>query len=311
MEITFPGFHRGPAAEIADPLWTLWLYHTAEYVPLIRRSDATEILIAAVPFLISAPLALWAARSEGDHRWTWGMVVGSLVWFQALGTLQQVRWGTYVHLLSALPLVWLLGRLLASSSRIGPPLLAAGTRVGVVVVTALAPVTIAAMAGLAAGRRDYAVLDACEPGEVISALTDLTGPQGGDATILAPIFWGPEILFRTPHSVIATPYHRNAGIMASHDIMSAPADEALATIRERGVTHLAWCPQLSWLPFVDAVDSPRSLYGQLVAEDYPPWLISLPEPGPGVRIAAVRFGVAAAQREGAGSRQAGRPATNP
>lgn len=304
MALAFPGFHRGPAAEMAEPLWTLWLHHTAEYVPLIRRSDLTEILVSATPFLLAFPIALWATGREAAQRWTWGMVIGCLVWFQILGTFQQVRWITYVHLLGALPLAWFLGRILSASERIEVPLLAAAARVVAVVGVALAPVTLTAVVGLS-GRKDYATIDACEPGEVIGALGSLTGPAGGPATILAPIFWGPEILFRTPHSVIATPYHRNRGILASHGLMSAHPDEARAQLRERGVTHIAWCPALDWLPYVNAEESPRSLFARLIAEEPPSWVRLLPNPSAHIRLGAVLPGVAGTQLEAAA------PAQNP
>ncbi|NNF25884.1 MAG: hypothetical protein HKN73_01510 [Gemmatimonadetes bacterium] len=303
MAVVFPGFHRGPAADMAEPLWTLWLHHTAEYVPLIRRSDAIEILVAATPFLLAAPLALWAALREHTQRWTWGMVLGCLVWFQMLGTFQQVRWATYVHLLGALPLAWFLGGILSFCARIQAPLLAAAARVGAVVTVALAPVTLTAIVGLSAGRRDYGTLDACEPGEVIRALNGLAGPTGGPVTILAPIFWGPEILFRTPHSVVATPYHRNPGILASYDIMAASPDSARDLLVDRGITHIAWCPGLNWLPYVNAEESPETLFGHLVASEYPSWLQPLPQPSPQVRIGAVSTGVAETQLRDAAAGQ--------
>ena len=289
MALAFPGFHRGPAAEIAEPLWTLWLYHTAEYVPLIRRSDATEVLMAAATFLLAAPVAIWATgKASPRTRWVWGMLIGSLVWFQALGTFQQVRWTTYVHLLGALPFAWLLGRVIDASSRVRLPLLAAATRIFAVIGVALAPVALAATIGLSTGRTDYQVLDACEPGQVITALERLRGPSGDPATILAPIFWGPEILFRTQHNVVATPYHRNPGILASHEIMSAPPGEARARIVERGITHIAWCPDLAWLPFVDSGESPTTLYGHLASGNTPDWLSALTQPTSRVRISEVR-----------------------
>ena len=290
MTSLFPGFERGPAADMPEALWTLWLHHTAEYVPLIRRTDATEILMAAAPFLLAAPLSIWAAlKAKGAERYAWWSILGTLAWFEALATLQQVRWSTYVHLMSTLAAAWLLGRLLSATQRYRKPLLRSLLRISAVTAMALGPVAIAAGVGLIAGRTDYEVLDQCEPSAVIDVLAKLAAPAGGPATILAPIFWGPEILFRTDNRVVATPYHRNtAGIMDSHQIMSSPTVEAHGRILDRGISHIAWCPRLDWLPLVDPTADGESLYADLVDERYPRWAEPITLQGaPGVRVVAV------------------------
>ena len=55
---------------------------------------------------------------------------------------------------------------------------------------------------------------------------------------------GPELLYRTRHAVIATPYHRNRdGIIDVHRIMTE-ADQAISRglIDRRGADLLLICP---------------------------------------------------------------------
>jgi hypothetical protein len=57
------------------------------------------------------------------------------------------------------------------------------------------------------------------------------------ARLLAPIFWGGEILYRTHHEVVTSCYHRNAaGILDAYDTLAAPMDEeALRRLCERRI----------------------------------------------------------------------------
>lgn len=70
--------------------------------------------------------------------------------------------------------------------------------------------------------------------------------QGKPATILSFINIGPEILYRTPHSVVSTPYHRNnAGILAEYDFLSAPIEDlslARRIARERKIDYVLLRP---------------------------------------------------------------------
>ncbi|MGI9625730.1 MAG: hypothetical protein ACR2QM_02760 [Longimicrobiales bacterium] len=285
MMVIFPGFERGPAAEIPEALWTTWLRYTDEYVPLIRRSDATEILGALTPFLIGLPLAAVAAmKSRGIERYLWCTIAVALCWFAGLTTFQQVRWKTYAQILTVLPLAWLLGRLLAWANALVSLRLRALARVLLVIGVVLGPQLGAAGIGLVLGRRSYEVVDQCEPSLVIEQLSSRRGARGEPATILAPIFWGPEILNRTQQRVVATPYHRNTqGILDSHRIMSADQDTAKRLIEARGITHIVTCPQLFWVPYV-APDSEGTLYGMLARGVAPEWLspVSVPPPGIGL-----------------------------
>ncbi len=303
MALLFPGFWGGPAADFPPELWSLWLDHTAEYVPLVGRIDATEIMMATEPFLYGLPLCIWGFLSQGpEHRRIWLALGLALVWFQGLATFEQVRWEAYVHLISTLPLAWGLSRALGALRRVRPSLLQAALRVGVVCSVAIGPVATSAVLGTAlGGRKDYAEIDACGPSAVIEGLSSLRGVPDVSPILLAPIFWGPEVLYRTGSRVVATPYHRNEdGIMASHRVMSGTDAEARAIILERGITHIAICPNLFWLPYVGQ-DEEATVYGRLVAQDYPPWIRPLPADPSAPSIQILEIDLAAAATRGPSS----------
>ena len=90
--------------------------------------------------------------------------------------------------------------------------------------------------------------------------------------ILANIDSGPEILYRTRHQTIGSPYNRNyRGILDTYDILTAANDDAAyKLIKQRGI-------ELILLNF----DSPElghkrrdkaKFYKRLYFGEYPPWL---------------------------------------
>jgi hypothetical protein len=120
----------------------------------------------------------------------------------------------------------------------------------------------------------------------------LNDPQGlGDRprTIVASVNFGPELLYRTGHRVLATPYHRNgAGILAAHRIMSAEGDsEARARLRDRGVDLVLLCPDATEAALFAGTGGKGTFYLRLLRGELPAWLRPLaltPELGPAFRL---------------------------
>jgi hypothetical protein len=102
-------------------------------------------------------------------------------------------------------------------------------------------------------------------------------------TIAAHMDFGPEILFRTNHRVLGTPYHRNAeGILALFSLMeSSDPEEARRLAEGRGVGLILVCPAHSWIYSGGATGEPSesTLHNTLSAGQMPDWLqpVLLPE----------------------------------
>ena len=96
---------------------------------------------------------------------------------------------------------------------------------------------------------------------------------------MAYIFDGPELLYRTRHEVIGTPYHRNdRGILDTYDFFSAadPAT-ALAIATRRQIDLVLICPTGSERLF-HAREGEDVLLDRLSREQAPPWLVPVELP---------------------------------
>lgn len=114
----------------------------------------------------------------------------------------------------------------------------------------------------------------CEVTAVLSALTDPGGLGSAPRTIAAPIDLGPAILLRTPHRVLAAPYHRNVAGLVDHRLVFG-GDEAVAldTIGRRKVDAVLFCSRhASNTAFPGEAGF---LNERLSAGDPPPWLAPL------------------------------------
>ncbi len=274
----FPGVERGPLSGMDPVMWTLWLDGIAEYLPLWGRQGsvlhAPTLTLLAISLAISGMLAV---RSKAA-RPGWGLLAACFLWFGGLALFQQVRWSGYLALLFPVPLAWLLGRVLARSAGIASTPLRSLARVAAVSGFAVGP--------LAAGSIALAWTDtsdgqaACSAGELARVLDDRPGREGAPGIVLAPMFWGPEILFRTRYDVVATPYHRNdEGIRTSHDIMAARDEtEARRLLASRGIGWVAICLGEPWSPRVPEGD-PEVFAGRLRGGALPTWTRPVALPG--------------------------------
>jgi hypothetical protein len=92
--------------------------------------------------------------------------------------------------------------------------------------------------------------------------------------ILTDIDFGAEILYRTRHEVIGTPYHRNSkGILDTYDIMTAETDEeALEIIQRRGIDLILLCPKSIESALYSKPEQSTNFYRRLCEDTIPNWL---------------------------------------
>jgi hypothetical protein len=102
-----------------------------------------------------------------------------------------------------------------------------------------------------------------------------------DTTVVATTIWyGPEVLYRTDHGILAGPYHRNAqGIVDLHRFFVARPGESLAIAEERSIGLILLCPSGMEYEFAAEEAGPESLDAALRAGDLPAWIspVALPE----------------------------------
>ena len=185
----------------------------------MQNPDEWFPIVAQGCVALAAAMLIWL-RAKGPDRVWWleytlllggALLAGLLVW----------RSMAFVGVLGAVPLGWLASRLLEAMRQAEEPLRKLAVAImlvlvlqpGVPVVTAKAVMKDRApsLIGNTVSRLEES---SCSLAANLPALAKL--PK---STIFAPVDIGPDILLRTPHSVVATGHHRAQAAM--HDVIQA------------------------------------------------------------------------------------------
>ncbi len=277
MALAFPGFYRGPMVSVHPDLFPLWMDSTAEFMPVIGGQNRFWTGQAVLPMVGALPVTVWlAARGPLERRWAWAFLAVATAWFGGLMLFQQVRWVQYLHALAALPLGWLLAAILRSGRHRVSGLRRLPLDVAAVLAFLAAPLIVMVLLVEPKGSGGSSTR-ACDATPLIGTLVEVAASSGEEDVILAPLFWGPEVLWWTPLRVIATPFHRNAsGILESYRVMTArSAEEAHGILMARDVRWIAACRGEAWSPLV-APDEPGTFYRALQDGSLPEWLRPVP-----------------------------------
>lgn len=288
-----------------DPrIGELWVSSVREYHPLAHgwRNWPAALLIWVGPAVVVLPI-LALQLSKGRHNLLAllpqaFLFSGTLV-FGVL-TILQIRWCTYFEVFVILPWASLLVSALQSlenrqnggnqslrttASRVG--LILAFTLgfplAGLVVRTlTLPPSTPLPPAAASAPPPSGSSLSTPEKADLRSLSNWLNNPEwelSGPETILTLLDFGPELLYRTPHHVIATPNHRNAdGILYLYDTFKAPSSESRERLERKRITLIVLCPGSHEAQFYNQENPADSFYRDLVAGKIPDHLRPLPTP---------------------------------
>ncbi len=284
--LAFPNFLAGPFADLDPRVVPVFHSLVEQSRPLITDNPATwrNAVYYLGPIVLGLPYLLYRCRGgDGEQRDLWRYMAGAMALFLVL-TFYQLRWATYFDLLLVFPLTGLLMALLAWFNRhLRLPWRALARALAVVVFSigfAVFGAYIRSDAGAADDDEAARGPGTC-PLARFAEFANGQGTQGRPQRILANVFFGPELLYTTPHEVVAAPYPRGeaGGIWDAYLIMTAQRDEAAETlIRRRGVTWILICPD-STEPMLYRTSEPRpTFYARLVEGRHPPWLRPLALP---------------------------------
>lgn len=285
----FPAFFNGPMVDVDRDVVAFWFARNTEVQPLLRLGNAAgslpQILVHLGPVLLAVPFlvtTLWRGGGDEDRR-GWWLVAAGLAAYVPLA-LFQIRWTGYAQILLVVPYAALLQALLArldASAR--PPLSPArlgliGARAGLVVVFAVGFLIAGAL--MRTGQAPAQARGKCPLTPMAEWLDTAPALRGQAERIATFVFDGPEILYRTSHAVIATPYHRNhAGILAVRDLLSATDDAGpRAIVRRRGITLILVCANDAEAAKFRGPEGAPSLLRRLEAASPPPWLSAVALP---------------------------------
>ena len=143
-----------------------------------------------------------------------------------------------------------------------------------------ASATGAARAGAGTGACDIAA---------IAAFLNRPQPFGDRPRIIAThVDWGPELLYRTEHAVVGTPYHRNGrGILDIYRIFSASdSAESKRLLDARGIELVLFCPSPREEIIYELTSERSTFYSRLRNAQAPDWMrpIRLPADIGGFRL---------------------------
>ncbi len=285
--LAFPKLFGGPFVDVDPLILPIWLALIEEVQPLIGDNPAwiKEVIFWLGAAALGVPYLFYRCfDSAPRERPMWLFICASLSLFVPL-TFYQLRWSTYSGALLAFPLTALLMQLLEFLSARLTPLWRAPARALAVIVFSVGFLFLGTMlkresvqfAGAENLRVEQRKCSIARWAEFARGRTAATGtPQ----RILANVFSGPELLYRSRHEVIATPNHRNAaGIRDARAIMSAENDaQAWKRIEERGVTWILLCPGSAESVLYRRPDQAPGFYDRLARGEYPAWLEPVPLP---------------------------------
>ena len=272
----FPQCAGSPYASFSDEI-RYWLVSVAEaqtLVDLFQRKPGDAVSAVSLPVAALVAVGwLWARSSDrAEPRWP---ALALLVLSGVVLTTWQFRGVYYTGLVSGLalvPLVAMVNERADGSERVV-------TRLGLrLCIPLLCLFAMALPPRLLPGstRAADAEKSRCDAVPVIDALTDPAGLGAEFRTLAAPVFLGPQILFRTRHRVLAAPHHRNVeGLANNRRIFGGTEEQALATIQQVGVDTVLFCPTYAFAyPYADL---PGFLDDRLDSGNPPWWLLFVAE----------------------------------
>lgn len=271
--LAFPAFYQGPMAGINRAIVPLWLYNVGEVQPLwsLAPYQLTVIIGSTVLFFLYW-IYIATARRFQDHTDLHITLLCGFALFLPLG-IYQVRWCNYLLMVVLIGLAAFAGDIIAtiSNSKIKEtykPLL----RVQVVLLfILLLPVTGLLVSPGGSPEEGVAKPDLKALSKFLQQYQQIN-PQA--STILAYIDFGPELLYRTPYNVIATPYHRNdQGILYVYNVMTQHNPEDTHTmLAERSVDLIILCPESAEKKFYTKFIDHTTFYELLISGKTPYFL---------------------------------------
>lgn len=257
MAALFPDFFKGPFGAAMDHrLNTLWLDRVRELQPLITADwDSTigaALVLGPVVWLVVWIVLRLKDRRPGQPFDQAILILGlSSALFLPLSVMQ-LRWGSYLGITVAIAwagvfqrvLDWQGGPQVGSKDGPGTPLLRVPAAFAVITAHLAVALTLYALSpdidkpkSQACKWRDLAPILRSE------AFARSSGVDHWPLVIFTHIHQGPEVLYRTPHRVIGSPYHRNTdGILDSFAVLTTTdTDQARSILTRRNVDFVILC----------------------------------------------------------------------
>jgi len=235
-----PDIIHGPMARMAPLVHEVWFSNNAEVRPILQfddlRGTGPKTLAHLGLVLFAVPALFILVRQDKNHlNWC---ILAVFLGLSLLLALREARWVGYPQILVLAPCVALLQTLFRRFG--GPGLAGVVVRVGSVIVLATGQLIASGML-----RQGLPLPKSGKPCDLpqISGFLAENYPDRPQ-NILNFIYSGPELLYRSHHNVVATPYHRNtASIVDTIRFLRGKSDgPAKALAQKRQIDLVLICP---------------------------------------------------------------------
>ncbi|MGK6318836.1 hypothetical protein [Sphingomonas sp. DT-204] len=266
-----PECARGPFAQL-DPLTRrVWFENIAEGLPVWKQRPIPALITFSLPAV--GLVGAWRARrgAHGECKDDWAILL-ALQGIALLLALMVLRAGGTANALSVPGAALIVTRLLERARAIRSAPARIGATAGALAFAA--PGLMFAMALSLFEKPAPALrtlsgvrLPLCDNRTEMSALAQLP-----PARLYAPLDISPAILARTPHSAVASGYHRN--VTAMHEVLATflgSAEQARRAITARRADYVVGCPGLAE-PELFKKYAPNGFWAQLERGEQFDWL---------------------------------------
>ncbi|MDE2029034.1 MAG: hypothetical protein KGI97_00555 [Alphaproteobacteria bacterium] len=297
----FPALLVGPYGAMDKTLAKLFFANLQEAIPLLDRfTPFQQVLRLGTSLIGLAACVVFLRRTTGDKKWAWGLVAALLAAAMGLAVFYQVRVLLYATLFAVLPLTFFAER---GWAWIGAHY--EGRKrfwAEICLVLLLGPLTGVLFPALQDGRSFNTGVflfpaetfdDSCYFPGLDRFLDQPEYAARAPLRIMNMMDSGPEILFRTPHAVMAAPYHTNVrgnldslaffsatDMAKAHQIAKTDDIDFVVMCRDIPDMYLAGKgPHYVVYPNGEVAMKPNaSLAGQMAFHHAPAWLeeISVP-----------------------------------
>jgi len=283
----YPLFLAGPMAGVDPRILPIWLDRVLEMRPLVptdRHSLGSFVFYLGGVALILPLFLRTLIEERGSPRFPAFVFIALACLLLAATAVEHMRFSGYAEMAFVIAFAVVLDRFLRWTGHIGNDLARGLLRGGFVGLMLLGPILVGGtLMSKDAVAKDPAgqPLAGCKVREVAAYLE--SDPRWGAApqTVLAFMDIGPELLYRTRHRVVGTPYHRNGdGIYDGYRILATDDDEAAhALVERRNIDLVLLCGSPAERLFYAAPHGEQNLYVRLDHGAAPDWLapVDLPE----------------------------------
>jgi hypothetical protein len=244
--VAFPVCLHGGYALVDPVVEQHWLSRVSEAMSLTQQLRAQPFGAMADMWtpLLGFAYCLWRLRSaQRRGRTLWGALAIMLVTAFAM-MAWQVRAVTFAQEFALVPVSGLIADILERLRTRGRWLrYAAATLLLFVCSFVFWPSAQLAYSAITAQTSNASAQSAANSPQCVKVDT-MALLRGDETLILSYIDLGSMLLFNTPHSVLAGPYHRdNAGLKTTIELFRSNDDALIHnTIKERGISWIVTCP---------------------------------------------------------------------